>query len=467
MPNALAYLMLFVWPVVATVLYKRLDPARALIWTILGGYLILPPLTALSIPLVPDLDKISVPNLMALLLSLTLLKDRIAVWPQARAGRILLLLFVLSPFATVLTNSDPVVFTTDRLPGLRLYDSIATVANQAIAVLPFFLARRYLATPEAMRAMTVALVAAGLAYSLPMLIEVRLSPQMNVWVYGFFQHDFAQMVRSGGYRPLVFLPHGLWAAFFVVMTVLSALVLFRAGPAEDRPKWLAAALWMLAVLVLCKSLGPLLYALCLGPVILFAGRRTQLLLAAAMALLVITYPILRGAHLVPLDTIVGLAGAVDPERAASVRFRFDNEEMLLARAAERPLFGWGLWGRNLIHDAYTGQAVTISDGTWVILMGVYGWFGYIAQFGLLVLPLLLLGREALRQPLSALSPFVAAVALIYGANLVDLLPNATIIPFTWLMAGALLGHAEALSRAASQPGPLIRKIRPVRPRTVL
>ena len=45
------------------------------------------------------------------------------------------------------------------------------------------------------------------------------------------------------------------------------------------------------------------------------------------------------------------------------------------------------------------------------------------------------------------SPWVAGVSLILAANLVDLLPNATIIPFTWLMAGAILGRAEALARS--------------------
>jgi hypothetical protein len=37
------------------------------------------------------------------------------------------------------------------------------------------------------------------------------------------------------------------------------------------------------------------------------------------------------------------------------------------------------------------------------------------------------------------------MGLILAANLLDLLPNATLIPFTWLMAGALLGEAERLA----------------------
>ena len=39
---------------------------------------------------------------------------------------------------------------------------------------------------------------------------------------------------------------------------------------------------------------------------------------------------------------------------------------------------------------------------------------------------------------------MAALALMLAANLLDLLPNATLEPLTWLMAGALLGQAEIL-----------------------
>jgi len=66
---------------------------------------------------------------------------------------------------------------------------------------------------------------------------------------------------------------------------------------------------------------------------------------------------------------------------------------------------------------------------------------------LLALPVVLMAREAVRQPSAALSPFACAVTLILAVNLFDLLPNDTLIPFTWLMAGAVLGHAEALRGA--------------------
>jgi hypothetical protein len=443
-PNIIAYLMLIIWPMVCWQLWRRLDPARALIWTILGGYLIMPPMTALDFPLIPDLDKIAIPNLMALICAVWLLKDKITFLPAGAVGKGLILLFVLAPFATVLTNGDPLEFQQRTIQGMRFYDSVAAVANQAIALLPFFLGRRYLGTPAGTRAVLVALVAAGLAYSVPMLIEARFSPQMNVWVYGFFQHDFFQTIRQGGYRPVVFLPHGLWVAFFALMALLASLVMLRESPAEAQPKAALILIYLFYMLLVCKSAGPLVYLVSIGPLLIFAPTRVQILVAAVMAALVIAYPILRGAHLVPLDQILDFASSFSVDRAYSLQFRIENEEILLDRAQERPWFGWGGYGRNFLRDPITGEMTNIADGAWIIVLGMNGWLGYIAEFGLTALPLLALAREVLVRG-AVISRTTAALALILAANMVDLLPNATHIPFTWLMAGALMGEAERMA----------------------
>ena len=445
MPNLLAYIALALWPVVAWQMWKRLDRARALIWTILGGYLILPPIAAFNFPVIPDLDKSTIPNLAALGCALWLCGERISFLPKSWLGRVLIGVYVLMPFGTVLTNGDPLIFQQGSIQGMKVYDSLAAVAYQLIALMPFFLARRYLASPEGLRTLLFALTAAGLAYSLPMIVEAVMSPQINVWVYGFFQHDFFQTIRYGGYRPVVFLPHGLWVAFFAFMAMTAGFVVLRRSPPEARPKALMVWLYLAVMLVICRSAGPVIYALAVLPLILLAPPRWQLLMAALLGALVISYPTLRGAHLVPVDQILAYADTLSPERAYSLRFRIENEELLLARAQERPIFGWGGYGRAFTHDPVTGQTQNIADGAWVILMGNYGWVGYLAEFGLTALPLFLLGLAALRLPRADLSPWTGAVALILGANMVDLLPNATHIPFTWLMAGALLGEAERLA----------------------
>jgi hypothetical protein len=220
------------------------------------------------------------------------------------------------------------------------------------------------------------------------------------------------------------------------------------------------------VLVLCKSLGSVIYALALLPVVLLLGPKMQIRIALAFAALAILYPLLRGAGLVPVEAILDQARAISEARAQSLGFRFQNEELLLERAGEKPLFGWGGWGRNKVFNPEIDREA-VADGRWVIVIGIYGWLGYIVEFGLLGLPLLLLARR-MGGAGARLSPHAGPLALILGINMIDLLPNATLIPFTWLLAGALLGHAEALKAGQGAERPEAEPARaPPRRRTIL
>jgi len=468
MPNALAYLMLALWPVVAAVLFRRLPVERAVIWTILAGYLVLPPIAAFNLPAVPDLDKHTLPGLLALAGVVATRGGRGLLWPASWPARALIVLYVLGPLGTVATNADPQVFGPVVQPGLRPYDSLAIVAERMVTLIPFLLARRVLASGAALRDLAVALVLGGLAYSLPVLIEVRLSPQLNVWIYGFFQHDFGQMMRQGGFRPIVFLQHGIWVAVFMVTTLGAAAALLSVSGPDARPRLIVTVLWLAAMVVLCKTMAALAYAAMLLPLILATPRAVQMRVALALAAAVVFYPVLRGAGLVPLETILDFAGGIDAARAGSLRFRIDNEEMLLAHAAERPWFGWGGYSRNLVPDPATGRILTVPDGRWVIAMGMYGWAGYLAEFGLLALPVLWLWRAARRAGGAGLSPLAVPLGLIHAVTLVDLLPNATLIPLSWLVAGALLGHSERVL-AGGREGVATAEVAPrhARARTVL
>jgi hypothetical protein len=143
------------------------------------------------------------------------------------------------------------------------------------------------------------------------------------------------------------------------------------------------------------------------------------------------------------------ATSISEERADSLRTRFDNEQQLLERASQRLLFGWGRWGRSRVYDEY-GKDISITDGRWAITLGQFGIFGFLAEFGLLALPVFG-AASALRFAESERdSIFLAALALIIGISIIELLPNASLSPWTWLLAGALLGRAEALRGAAQQ-----------------
>lgn len=461
--NTFALLALLGWPVVVVVLFRTQSRERALIWSILGAYMLLPQLSAINLPGVPALNKETIPNLMAFATAMVIMGRMPELIPRGTVARVLLGLFLISPSITVLTNLEPVLFGTDRfgsltlidrndldswgLPGLRIYDSISALAMQVFLMLPLFLAREILRTEAGMREIVLALVIAGAVYALPMLWEVRFSPQLHTRLYGFFQHDFAQAMRGGGFRPFVFMPHGLWVAFFAFMCTMAAAAWYRDSAADSRTKRLMLVGFMAGLVVICKSLGALILTLVFVPVALLARPRLQLALAATLAMLVLAYPLLRGAGLVPTEALVSTVEQFNPERAQSLDYRFTNEDRVLTHVEDKPLFGWGGWGRFMVHDPATGQSMTVVDGQWVIIIGHYGWLGFIALFGMLALPVLSLWWQA-RKPDAPPVPIVVSVlALVLAVNMVDLLPNATLIPFTWLIAGALLGYAESLKDA--------------------
>lgn len=461
--NIIALIALLGWPVVIVVFFRVMPMTRALIWSILGAYMLLPQVSAINLPLIPDLNKESIPNLMAFAVCVSYWGRLPRVLPDGWVGRLLLVMFMISPAVTVLTNLDPVQFGIDQfgsfrlvdpnaletwgLPGLRIYDSGSALAQQVFFALPFFLARETLRTEEGLREILLALVIAGAIYALPMLYEVRMSPQLHIRLYGFFQHDFAQAIRQGGFRPFVFMPHGLWVAFFAFMVTMAAAARARAAKPGDTGRKLLMVPFGLFLVVLCKSMGPLAYTLIFVPVVLMLRPRAHLLIASVIVFGVISYPLSRGAGLIPTQAILDQVGEISEDRRQSLEFRFTNEQRIIDHVRDRPLFGWGGWGRFAVYDNATGESQTIVDGQWIITIGHYGWLGYLALFGLLALPILSLFWQSLRRGAAAVPVEASALALVLAVNMLDLLPNATLIPFTWLIAGALLGFAEDMKRA--------------------
>ncbi|SMX31710.1 hypothetical protein [Maliponia aquimaris] len=453
MPNQIAFLALAISPIFVAVMMSRLRTDTSVIWSLMLCYLFLPERPAVfDLPMLPPLDKHNIPALAAFMISLRRYGTEGNLLPQSLLLRVLLLVFVFSPVLTVMTNGEPVWFGLVGLPALGLKDAAALTLEQFLLVLPFLLAHQHLSHEGSQRELLRALMIGGLIYAPLMLIEIRLSPQLNNWVYGYFQHYFAQTIRFGGYRPIVFLYHGIWVAFFLMMSVVAAYALWRWRGGGRRAWVLAAALILTVVLVLAKSLGALIFMALLVPLVVLLPIRAQVRVALLIGALAIGYPLLKGAHLVPQEQMLAQAERIDPDRAGSLRFRFMNEDTLLDRAYIKPVFGWGSWGRNHILDPVNGTILTVTDGYWIIVIGTYGWVGFLAMFGLLLSPLVLIAGAMRQAGTDKVSPLVGPLCLLLAINVLDLLPNATLTPLTWLVAGALTGYAELLRRRNRQAG---------------
>jgi hypothetical protein len=260
--------------------------------------------------------------------------------------------------------------------------------------------------------------------------------------------------------------HGLVLGIFFCAAFLSALALFKEARRTGAPAfgWFYAAVWLFIVLFVSKNFGALAIGIVISGFILFTGRRVQTIFAVAVAVVVLIYPFLRGAGWVPVDALVERVEGIEQDRAGSLKFRFINEEALLERANEKPLFGWGSWGRNQIYDPGDGRMTSVTDGVWVIFIGAFGWLGYIARFGLLAMPIIFYAvhRRALGPSFA-----VQGLVLVLCSALIDLIPNSGLVVYVWLLSGAIAGHVlwrPAPGREATQ-GPAT--VNPAGPAPVL
>ena len=65
--NFVTTFALLSWPVVALWLYKTRPVGQATLWTILGAYMVLPVGANIKFAMIPQLDKSSIPNIVAFL----------------------------------------------------------------------------------------------------------------------------------------------------------------------------------------------------------------------------------------------------------------------------------------------------------------------------------------------------------------------------------------------------------------
>ena len=450
----MATFALLMYPLLAVLLFRALPFRQALVAVMLGGMLLLPSRFSINLSGLPDVNR-GVVTVGSLLLCIAIYHgsyvresrnapDReqlLPGWiPRERAALTLLLMLLFGQVFTFLTNTDPTNIGWQPhhvRRGLTLWDLPSTVFAILVPLAVFLAGRRYFCTPEGHRILLATFVTAALIYTLPALWEIRMSPRLHAQFYGFFPHEWLQTWR-GGWRPQVFFTHGLELALFNAMAVLGALVLWKSAPPGRSAAYLMISMWIAATLVLSNSLGALLIAVVLVPVVVFLSPRLQTITAASIVAVVILYPALRGLGISPLQPVFDYLAANGSARAGSLGFRLEQEALTLERASERPLFGWGTWGRWMVIEEGR-QIPRAVDGHWAITVGSFGWFGFIAMYGLAAVGVL---AHASPKLLRAIPPVTAGMTVVLAANLFDLIPNSFLSPLTWLLAGALAGHVE-------------------------
>jgi len=328
------------------------------------------------------------------------------------------------------------------ISGLSLHDGVSVLISQWILLLPFLLGRKFLNKTSDLELIFKFIVIAGLMYSILILFEIRMSPQLHRWIYGYHTVGFGQQKRDGGFRATVFLGHGLWVAHFVMVTAVAAAVSWKLKHRViNSISNIKITVYLLFVLLVSKSLGSLIYAIVFIPLILWGSTAMNIRIVKILVVVCILYPLLRLYDYFPLTTVLDWAYAYDVDRGQSLMYRFDQEKALLAHANQHLLFGWGGWGRNRVYDTL-GNDISITDGHWIITLGVYGLVGFVAEFSLLLLPVYkaVTFIKNINNPKDKLILlYFSIILMIY---VVDLLPNDPMSPLTWLIAGALYGNYE-------------------------
>jgi hypothetical protein len=449
-PNVLVPIALVLFFPAVYLVRRTLGPTRGVLASLLGGWLFLPSFSAsvLDVPLLGS--KVAFVPTAVLIVSVVSDWRR---WSRLRPHGVDLAAAVISlgPFATALSN------------GLGLYEGASALLEAFCSWgTPYLLGRVYLGKPRASRRYALWLVAAALVYVPLCLWEIRMSPQLHRVVYGYrAAGSFVQAVRYGGYRPSVFMAHGLAVGTFMATGTLIAYWLWRSRAAV-RVAWLPlgwSTVLLAATTVLVKSTAAIAL-LAVGIAVLegmrLVGRRLPILL---LTLLPAAYCAARISGWTASE-LVEATRRFDRDRAQSVQYRIVNEGILLEKAEQRPWLGWGRFGRSRVYDEDM-RDVSVTDGLWIIALGVSGRLGLISVGSMLLLPVLLLLRRfpARHWDRSALGP-IAALAVATVLWVLDCLLNAMNGPLFPAMAGSMVTFLQyTRERAGSGTIPAGRSAR--------
>jgi hypothetical protein len=427
---------LFGWIPLILLLFALLPSRRAVAVSFVAGWLLLP-MAGYGIPGLPDYTKMTATS-VGVLIGVVLFD----------AGRLFAFRVRLIDLPMVVWCTCP--FVSSVVNGLGAYDGFSSVLYQTERWgVPYFIGRLYFSDLEGLRELALGIFVGGLAYVPLCLYEIRMSPQLHEMVYGFHQHSFDQTMRFGGWRPTVFLQHGLMVAMWMTSGSVVGVWLWRSGSLTRLgrvPVW-AILPFQVGTTILCKSLGALiLLAAGLGLLFLNRFRVLAILAVAAPAI----YMVVRIEGWYP-QVIIDAIARISEGHAGSLEFRVTQERFLIERALDQPLFGWGAHDRNRIFDE-EGRDRSVTDSLWIITVGQKGLVGLAALTASLLAGVagILIGTRPVHWAHPSLAPAVglSVVVLLFTC---DCLLNGMINPVYTLAAGGLAGTVGCQKTLRARP----------------
>ena len=346
-----------------------------------------------------------------------------------------ILVWCLCPIASSLSND------------LGLYDGLsASLINFVRWGLPYLVGRLYFGDQEGLRSWTVGIVIGGLLYVLPCLYEIKMSPVLQAQVYGTGGWEGTRM---GGYRPRVFFSTGLELGMWMTAVSLTAIWLWKSGSLMRLGSYSMGGLILpilLVTTVMCRSTGALLLMISGFCVLWLCTRFNSKFLMWALLLVTPLYYAVRIPNYWTGEEFADLIRTYLSEERAH---RFNIGWRMRICSPRRPWNGPSGVGEvgdgNRVYDE-SGRDVSITDGMWVIHLGVHGLVGLISWTTVLLLPsYLFLFRYPVRSWATPEVAPLAVLATLLGIYIIDCLMNGFVNLIYGVTTGGLVAAMPSLT----------------------
>lgn len=418
------YLVLAAWVPFALWLFWRLQAPLAVVVGLIGGWLFLPSATV-HFPYIFYTDKPTAVCL-TLLIAALIFARRPLLALRPHPVDLPIFIWCVVPLFSALLN------------GIAPADALRAAFYQTVAWgIPYVLGRAYLADLKGLRTLALGLVIGGLIYIPLCWFEIAFGPNLHLWLYGFYPSPVGYELRFGGWRPIVFMLHGLMVGLWMAAATVSAFWLWYSGAVNK--------LWQIPMLPLILALAVTTIAVksvngwilgSLGLVLLWSSTRFNIarwIYAGAVG--ICAYISVRIAGFWNPTELSALGAFIGKD--TSIYYRVEYERLIAAHAREQPLWGWGSFDRAMVR---AGDYTTIVDSQWIGAFGIWGLFGLVSLLATLLLPVV---RFLHQVPASQwrnpqLAPAVALAVVLFLFALDNML-NSMFNPVYLLAAGGVMG----------------------------
>lgn len=441
--NLFVPVMLFGWIPLTILAFLILRPHHAVLFSVIGGWLFLP-MASYDLPGLPEYSKNTAISI-GLILGIFLSGHRRKASFQWKIYDLPIILWCsFCPITTALSNQ------------LGLYEGASGVLELTVIYgVPYLAGRIYFNNTRELKDLCLGIIIGGTIYFPLCLWEIRMSPQLHKTIYGYFAHSWGwvQHIRYGGFRPIVFMQHGLMVSLWMALSTTITFWYWRSSDVKHLKgmpmSFIVVALTVTTVL--CKSANAwALLTLGFSSYMLyriFNNSRPFIFLL----LLVPLYFILRAPGFISAQDIVSVASTFfDEERILSLADRLVQEDIICVEVLKRPFFGWGGYGRGIPIDFYTGTTlVSVRDSLWLISFNKFGFAGLFSLYiGLLLGPWLILNNNKCLSKYNSIffQTLAVALSLIVIFFCIDSLFNGMVSPLYITISGALISLYFAMCK---------------------